>query len=157
MSGPKGGRPRKPTQLRVIHGDRADRVNRREPQPTAPSKAPRPPKAMSPEARKVWRRVAPILWRANVLTDADLLALEQLCESAAIVARVRDSEGLKSLLVKERGGVVRTNPLWRIARDADARLNAWLREFGMTPSARSGLALDVNDDVEGELERRLGG
>jgi P27 family predicted phage terminase small subunit len=141
----------------VIHGDRADRVNRSEPQPSAPSKPPSPPRAMSPEAKRVWRKAAPILWRANVLTDADLLAFERLCETAAIVDRVRDNDGLKSLLVKERGGVVRTNPLWRIARDADARLNAWLREFGMTPSARSALTFEANEDVEKELERRLGG
>jgi P27 family predicted phage terminase small subunit len=91
-----------------------------------------------------------------VLTAADELALERLCENLALLKRAREILG-DELVIDDRDGAPRTHPAWRICRDLDARLNAWLREFGLTPASRSGLSLDDLRDVEAELERQLGG
>ena len=66
------GRKPKPTQLKLLDGDRSDRINHSEPRPT--SGLPRCPAHLPPAAKAKWRQLAKeTTWLAR--PDGDLLAL----------------------------------------------------------------------------------
>src|SRR6266516_3958634 len=105
------GPARLPTALRRARGARPDRLNASEPTPSA--KPPVPPRWLSPEARKVWRRLAPDLHRQGVLTHWDVELFAVFCDVVDQWTRARELLG-PGLLVKGRRDGLITNPAWRI-------------------------------------------
>lgn len=74
---------RKPTALRVLHGDRKDRTNDQEPVPPEGEVA--PSEETSPDARAVWERLARSLIACGVLTSWGVDAFWMTCEGAGPV------------------------------------------------------------------------
>ena len=155
--GARGPAP-KPTRLRVLHGGHPERVNRNEPQP-----APLPvtePGYLSAVAAAKWRELAPHLEHMGVLTAVDVDLLAAYCECYARWRRVA-ALAASSAPVFKRGSaegedmVLARNPLWSQARDAEAALRVMAREFGFTPSARSGLRAQAG--IASAAERLLTG
>jgi P27 family predicted phage terminase small subunit len=142
----KRGYPPRPTNLRILRGDHPERVNRDEPQP-ADLPVSRPP-WLSDEARRKWDDLAPQLDFMGVLTVVDVDMLASYCECYARWRRLVVMAA-KSPPVFKRAGrpgddgaeetVLVKNPLWGQVRDATSELRVLAREFGLTPSARSGL------------------
>jgi len=131
--GRRGPRPA-PTAVKQARGIRPDRIN-----PTEPIPQGRPPSCptwLSPEARRVWRRLAPDLHRRGVLSWWDVELFAFFCDLVDQAGRARELLGPGLLLPGRRDGVV-TNPAWRIYRDAIGELRGLAQEFGLTPSARS--------------------
>jgi P27 family predicted phage terminase small subunit len=141
----KRGPARKPTELRILDGERPYRTNTSEPAPAEVEI--RVPTWLSPKARRLWRALAPDLRRKGVLTHWDTELLAQFChaavrarEAAAHIAR----EG--EVIVTERGRVRSPWCLaWKDSVDVMARLGA---RFGLTPSDRGGLSLPEPSDAE---------
>lgn len=139
----EGGRPAKPTSLKVLHGDgkkNPDRVDTAEPQPA--SGPVEPPFALSTEAQAIWDRLAPDLERTGVLTPWDCDTFAELCEALVILREKRkaaDHEG-------ERGG---PNPMtdYRSAMQTVATLAG---RFGLTPADRSKLSVDSDPQRAGD-------
>jgi len=134
------GPAKKPTALKIIEGTaRADRTNPAEPKP--PIALLDAPEHLSAQARETWGAVAPILVRMRVLTIADPIALERLCEAYAETRALRavvEAEGYTyetQNIAGER--MLRANPAVGMLADADRRLLGYLRAFGMTPADRS--------------------
>jgi phage terminase small subunit len=76
----KTGRPRTPTNLKLIKGSyRKDRALKGEPKP-APA-LPEPPEFLSPGAKQEWNRVAPELHKLGLLSQIDVAALSCYCEA----------------------------------------------------------------------------
>jgi P27 family predicted phage terminase small subunit len=148
----RGARP-KPTALRILHGDRRDRINTREPRVPTPSKTPPVFADMTKAGKDVWRRLAPKLHRVGVLTEVDRDAFRGYCEA---VARRDQAAPLLAagLLIRGRDGNLVTNPAWRIYRDADAAVRKWASEFGLTPSSRSSITMP-DEGSEDDLARLL--
>lgn len=111
------GRKPKPTALKLLDGDRADRINRAEPR--LPDADTEPPEHFCCDsdaldfAREHWADLAPMLASVGLLTEGDRPALALLCEAYALF---------------------RLDPLDYKARDLYRRM---LVEFGLTPSSRS--------------------
>lgn len=138
------GKGRKPTpsHLKLVRGtNRADRANRSEPKPSRAR--PSAPGHMSDRAREAWDYVVGILDRMGVLTEADALAVELLCEARADWLSARD-------LISANGGetyestndatgqtLIKVHPAVAMRNDAARRMQSLLAEFGMTPSSRS--------------------
>jgi phage terminase small subunit len=78
--GKRGPAP-KPTALRRLHGDRADRINWSEPVPDAVRVE--MPSWLSPTARAVWEGLAPGLESRGVLTAWDVEAFAACCDAFA--------------------------------------------------------------------------
>jgi P27 family predicted phage terminase small subunit len=135
--GRRGPRPA-PTAVKLERGVRPDRINSAEPVPVG--RQPSCPRWLSPEARGVWRRLAPDLYRRGVLTAWDVDGFAFYCDLLVQARRARDLLG-PALLVQGRRDALVTNPAWRIYRDAVQEMLALAREFGLTPSARSELRL----------------
>jgi P27 family predicted phage terminase small subunit len=136
----EAGRPAKPTHLKVLHGDRDDRINHDEPQPAVDVA---PPFALTKAARAVWDRLAPDMQRKGVLTAWDVDLFAELCEAVVRLRTARRGSKRKP----ESGGV---SPMreYSSALDMVVKLSS---RFGMTPSDRSKLGVDrggeSNDDL----------
>jgi P27 family predicted phage terminase small subunit len=87
------GRPRKPSALKLVAGtDRADRRNGSEPEPPLLNDL-APPAHLSARSAAVWVQLAPMLRTMQVLTVADVLALELLCDAVADYRHARTQLG----------------------------------------------------------------
>jgi P27 family predicted phage terminase small subunit len=131
----------KPTALKILEGNPGKRpLNKREPRP-ADSQV-HCPASLSPDAQREWRRLAPVLRRMKVLTEADRIGLERLCEALVTQQQAQAALNKVGLLVKQgaddtHAGWIQTNPLFHMVRELNREIATWLREFGLTPAART--------------------
>jgi P27 family predicted phage terminase small subunit len=140
MGGRRGPAP-KPTVLRLLDGDKANRFNPDEPVPAA--ELPECPAQASPAVREIWDYTVTQLDFMGLAKAADRDALFCYCE--AVVAHRKASEVLakSAILIKgAMGGLVR-NPALAIQRDAAFTIRQYAQEFGLTPSARSRVAANA--------------
>lgn len=156
----KRGPAGKPTALRVLHGDRKDRINTDEPQPDAGEIA--PPDWLGERALEVWDAYAPDLEAKRVLTPWDVEAFAAWCDA---VARRRDAAehvDVEGAVVEldvfnkngELTGTRRAKNPWLLALDAaDAQVQRYGARFGLTPSDRAGLK--IPSEGEGKGAERL--
>lgn len=155
------GRPSKPRALKVLHGDRKDRINNDEPQPSAGEVA--APDWLGDRALEVWDAYAPDLEAKRVLTSWDVEAFANWCDAVTRrrdAAEHVDAEGaVVDLPVFNKNGELTghrrgKNP-WLLALDAaDAQARAYGARFGLTPSDRAGLKIPNEGDGKG-AERLL--
>jgi P27 family predicted phage terminase small subunit len=97
---------------------------------------------LSEKARAAWDHLAPMLDRMGVLTEADELALQLLCEAYADYRAAREvlqalGSNYYETTTQTGGTMYRLHPAVSVMQEADRRLRSWLVEFGKTPSARS--------------------
>lgn len=147
-------KPATPKALKLLKGERRDRVNDAEPVPTGEVG---PTAPLFAEAQAVWDRLAPDLVRQGVLTawDCDEFTAFCLVVGNSHVAW-RDVVKRGSVLVEERthnGGhshkVTIKNPSWQVVKDCTDAMVKLGGRFGLTPSERSRLSVggegrDVN-------------
>lgn len=138
-----GGRPAKPTHLKVLHGDRPDRINRAEP---VPGDHPiRPPSTLTAAALEVWTRLAPDRIAKGVLTAWDVDAFALFCEAVALA---------HGAAAKADGPTIpgAQSPISRF-KDAVAVCATLGGRFGWTPSDRAKLV--VGEGKPDQKERYL--
>lgn len=125
-----------PTSLKLIRGNPGKRaINKREPQPSA--KAPRCPDFLDEIAKREWSRMLPILKRMKVLTEADGVALANLCQALSTMIQAQEALSKSGLLVKAQSGWVQQSPLVSVVQSQMKIVNQLCGEFGLTPSSRS--------------------
>ena len=140
------GRRPKPTALKILAGNPGGRrLQKRElrPSPTVPE----PPAHLSALALTAWRALAPRFHRLGLLTELDGLALEQLVENYAEILDLRAdiAQGGRFQKVDTTSGdeMERLRPAAKQLADAERRFRAMLAEFGLTPSARTRVAVSL--------------
>jgi P27 family predicted phage terminase small subunit len=142
------GRPKKPTKLSVLHGDRKDRINTREPQPAELSVE--PPGWLTSDAREVWDRLADDLRVKGVLTVWDTEAFACWCDAVARrrnAAQALDREGeviempVFNKNGEQTGNRLGKNPWTLVLNEADAQVQRYAARFGLTPSDRASLSI----------------
>lgn len=136
------GRPRKPTKTKKLQGTfRKDRSVPREPEPPPLKGDPSPPKFLRAHGREMWKRLATRLSEMQVLTEADLSALEATCmayQRWRQAAEAVDTGGPTYEAETGAGALIfRTRPEVHVESDSWRRFMAGLIQFGLTPSARS--------------------
>jgi P27 family predicted phage terminase small subunit len=151
------GPPPKPTVIRKAEGNPGKRpFNEREPQPAVVR--PRMPKHLNDLAKKEWKRLCPLLERMRVLTEADGIALANLCFDYATLVQAQESLTKTGLLSKSgRSGMIHQSPLLNVVAVTTDRVTRALREFGLTPASRSRIQMtdeSVGDDELMELLSR---
>jgi P27 family predicted phage terminase small subunit len=150
--GKRGPAP-KPTNLRLLHGDKEARINRAEPKPR--DLPPGRPAWLSPLAAEEWDRVAPDLARMGTAKAIDATGLAAYCEAVARFRAASDLEAHRQPIIIDRDGRPRMNPAVRVARDASYEMRVWAREFGLTPSARSPLRIEHSGSLGALPAERL--
>lgn len=144
------GKGRKPTpsHLKVVRGtDRADRRNNAEPRPRR--ELPSAPAHMTDRGREAWGYVVGILDRMGVLTEADALMVELLCEARSDWLSARDeiiAAGGETYTTD--AGLIKAHPAVAMRNDAARRMQSLLSEFGMSPSSRSKVSAKDQDDEQ---------
>jgi P27 family predicted phage terminase small subunit len=125
----------KPTAQKIREGNPGHRpLNRDEPKP-API-APKCPAWLDKNAKREWRRVAPLLEKLGLLTEVDGVALAGYCQA---YARWREAEMILSkegLTFKTTNGYVQQRPEVSIAQTSIKLVKDFCAQFGLTPSAR---------------------
>lgn len=147
------GRPAKPTTLKVLHGDRSDRVNTAEP---VPSGEVVPPEGLSDGALAVWRRLAPDLERKGVLTAWDVDEFAVVCDAVARHRRAAEILDEESEVGQNRFGERVVRPWFRVWAETAGVLAKFGGRFGLSPSDRASLAV-ADDEPGGDKEDLLSG
>jgi len=130
----------KPTAIRRLEGNRGKRAwNHAEPQP--PDAIPRCPDHLAPVAKVEWRRVARTLHAMGVLTAIDRAALAAYCQCYAKWAEAEQKLKETPPLLKTPSGYVQQSPWLGIANKQLELMGRYMAELGMTPAARSRVAV----------------
>ena len=138
-----------PTALRIVKGNPGKRpLNEREPQPRV--RKPHCPDHLDEIAKQEWKRLLPILRRMRVLTEADYIALGNLCLQYSVLIKAEQQLAKSGLLFKTPSGYVQQSPLISIVSNASQQVTGLCREFGLTPSARSRVQTTQPDDDKQE-------
>lgn len=145
------GRRPKPTQLKVITGNPGKRpLNTKEPKPAVKRLV--PPAWLDPKARYAFQELEKILGEdMRVLTGADRMALELLCDVYSEYREARDvilRDGSTYEVETEQGSYVRPRPEVAIAADAWKRVKSMLTEFGLTPSSRTRIKMGKPEEQD---------
>ena len=138
----KRGPQAKPTPLRILHGDRPDRINDAEPVP--PTGEIECPAWASDQARDVWARLAPGLESRGVLTVWDADAFLVLCEALARYRTATQLVNGSALLVQGGSGLMK-NPALQVQAEAERTFLTCASRFGLTPSDRASIKVEVSD------------
>lgn len=129
------GRKPAPPELKLLRGDRPDRLNPRAPVPQ--DGAPRPPRGMPTEQRRAFRNIVAELVRMGVRCGPDVLIIEQLAGMVVWNHRAgAELERTGSWGVTARGGTSTTGA-WRVYRDTEREIHRLSAELGLSPTARN--------------------
>lgn len=150
------GRTAKPTNLKVVTGNPGKRaLNKQEPDPEYLNDL-TPPSFLSESAKIVWNEIAQNLRNARLLSKIDVPILGMLCESIASYRKANKQCSDNPLVHSENtGGDVLSQ--WKIVEAMSMKqVLALAKEFGMTPAARTRIALQpqlslFNEPGEGYL------
>lgn len=143
----KKGRKPKPTALKKLEGNPGKRpLNPFEPIP--PTVALPCPRHLLPEAKKEWRRLAPILMKMGLLTAADTVPFEGYCTAYARWLEAQEEITRHGSIYKDENGRIRPNPYIAIANYQMREIRAFASEFGLTPSNRSSMIANVLSAVK---------
>jgi P27 family predicted phage terminase small subunit len=148
-----------PTSLKIVKGERPDRINHAEPIPSGEAE---PPEWLQGEGLEIWNHYAPDLIAKKVLTGWDGEGFAVWCSWAtAHREAVRDIARLGELIdvpVFDRhgnhvGDKIDRNPACITRREASDQLLRYGARFGLTPSDRT--AIKVDSGAKGNNKARL--
>lgn len=139
---------RKPTALKVLHGDFDKNPQRRNAdEPTPQVAKPAAPATLGRIGKDEWRRITTEMAELGVISRVERSAIERYCLA---YQREREAEQI----VKKEGrfittpkGEVKEHPASRAARDYAAQCVRLLIEFGMTPCSRSKLHVKKKENT----------
>lgn len=139
------GRKPTPTALKVVRGNPGRRpLNQDEPKPRV--RVPAPPRHLSDEAKREWRRVGRQLADAGLVTALDRAALAGYCQAWGRWVEAEELLKRHGMLVKSPNGYPMMSPYLNVANRAMEQLRLLLTEFGMSPSSRSRVSVVQTED-----------
>lgn len=114
------------------------------------------PKGLRPEVVAEWKRLAPLLSKAGLLTEVDWLAWTLGMHAYNTWIQVSEELTETEMVVWSEKGAPYQHPLVGIASKAWQSVLKFCREFGLTPSARSGLRIPGDPpDEEDEFQNHV--
>lgn len=145
--GARGPAP-KPTNLRILDGtgrQHPERVPKGEPDPAHVDSTP-PSWLKGKGERKVYREVAGKLERMKLLTEADQMAVAQLAIYWVKWKALADDATTE--VTTTDTGYTATDPRINSMVKLGEKVTALLKEFGMTPSARTRIQVQDKEVVD---------
>ena len=147
-TGNPSGAKRKPTGLKVLHGDFKKNPQRRnDNEPTVRGEVIRPD--MTPSAILLWDYLAPMLTQVGVLTPPDAPMLAEFCE-ATIVVRLCRIQVMKQLTGQVEVLPGQASPVNAYSRAINVMTNLGGR-FGLSPSDRARLVVPQGEGRADDL------
>ena len=135
------GRKPKPTEVKKLAGNPGNRpLNAREPQmPSGGEAFDAVPLELHHDlvASSEWERLAPMLRKARVATEADRASLMALCQQWSRYLEANGSVAKAGMVVRSPSGYPMPNPYIAISNKALTICVKLWTELGLTPSSRS--------------------
>ena len=149
------GRPRKPSALKLLHGDYDKNPQRRnEAEPEVTPQSPICPAWITGKAREEWKRVTEELGSLKILGLVDRSGLEQYCTIYALWRQaLLDLKNTGSTYQTEHG--VCEHPNAKAVRNYADQIHKILSQFGLTPAARTRLNVE-KDTAPARMRRQRG-
>lgn len=149
--GRRGTRP-KPVAQHKLHGTyrAADHGNA----VSIPSGVPQAPAHLKGIALKEWNRVVPQLAAAKILSESDQTALATYCETAAVYRKLMDRIEKDRWISIGSTGRETSHYLIPAMHVARADMLRYMREFGLTPSARTAIKVSPSA-APSDLEKKM--
>jgi len=147
------GRKPTPTALKLVKGNPGKRALPKAEAVVALSE-PTPPAFLCDDAKVEWGRVCSALYAAGLMTELDRAALAAYCaaygrwaQAERAINRMAAKDELNAaLMIKTVSGNAIQNPLVGIANTAKRAVVKYAAEFGMTPSARTRVNANPDDE-----------
>ena len=137
------GRKPKPTALKLLEGNPGKRpINGREPKP--PKSLPTCPAHLSPTAKAEWKRLARTLNDMGVLTRVDRAVMAAYCQAWGRWVEAEKKLAETPPILRTPAGYVQQSPWLSIANKQLELMAKFMAELGLTPAARSRLAIVVD-------------
>ena len=152
--GKRGPRP-EPTIIKMAKGNPGKRpLNKNEPKPAAD--AIHPPDWVTGKSLDKWNEVVPKLIGMGVMTNADIDTLARYCTMHEQYVKYLDQvrRGLDVLVIRDDSGKVKymqSTPAATMMTKLAASMLRIEQEFGLTPSARSGIGASNAEKPRDEL------
>ena len=149
------GRKPKPTAMKELEGNPGKRpLNDNEPRPE--KKAPRCPSWLDKEAKKEWRRLAPLMEQMGILAEVDMAAFAGYCQSYARWKQNEEFISKNGSLVRTPSGYYQQVPQVSMAQQYLKQMGRFAEQFGLTPASRSRLiAASGEGEPKDEMEEIL--
>lgn len=143
MAGRNGGRPRKPTQVKIAEGNRSKEKLDLSREPQFDKSKPEAPFHLSDYGKEEWDEMCDLIHEAGLLTKPDGRALAGYCESYANWRRACEelNKGGNKLIVKGSDNRAMMNPYLRVVNESLKQMLAFLIQFGLTPASRSKITI----------------
>ena len=93
------------------------------------------------EAKKEWKRIAPLLKNAGLLTLIDRAALAAYCQLWSRWSSAENNILTNGVIIPAPSGYPIVNPALSIANSSMKLMVKFLGEFGMSPSSRTRVAI----------------
>ena len=154
-----GERGPAPRPARILKIRDSWRAKAREGEPEPAEGRPRCPLWLSKEAKRAWREVIPQLERMGLLAKCDRSAIMRYCQTLAMWREAAEFLAEHGSIYPEKdaaGRLVAIREYPQVARAV--RLSEHLlrleKQFGLTSSARAGLALPRDNPLENRGKKR---
>lgn len=141
MRGPK---PKSRNQ-KLITGNPGGRRIGNEPEPQL-AKSFRCPSWIGKHGRELWRKIAPELLKAGVLTEWDRSSFETMCSNYHLLRMAEAELALAGLTVKDDRGGIKKHPAASIFKAAGDTYAKHAELFGLTPISRQRLDVRVKEE-----------
>ena len=156
----KRGPPKQPTVLRLLRGNLGKRkINEAEPKPDADQIV--PPAFLEGTSLKKWNEMLPSLVATGVMTNADVDTLARYCTMHEMWLKCLEStRKTDKFMVRDKSGQVvnvKSLPDAVMLTKLAASMLRIEQEFGLTPSARSGIVAKKIDKIEDGIDPRIFG
>ena len=151
-----GARGPAPTPTAILAARGSWRAAARKGEPKPKVGTPVCPRWLSDEARKIWRRLVPLLVPSGVLTVVDGGALARYCDTWVRwhkAAAALDKYG-DVLVRRDESGAIRSVealPYVAIYRNLSDMLSRYESQFGLTPAARARLAVEKSEQTQDDI------
>lgn len=142
-----GQRGPKPLPTPVLKQRGSWRAQTRSDEPKPAPSLPSCPPWVSREARKYWKDIGSVLDGMKVMTAADKIALGLLVDALARYVTAKhavygtDEEDGTGMLTINSAGTQQRHPMVLLMQEAWEQVLKACREFGLTPSSRTGVRL----------------
>ena len=148
----KPGPVPKPSALKRLEGNPGKRPLPDNEPVTVPLSSLKPPSFLPPLAKREWKRIVPQLNAMGLLSDLDISALAAYCVAYSTWVDALAQIKKTGALVRSPNGFPMPSPYIKISRDAQDEMMKWLKEFGMTPAARSRVAVPAAEAEDDPLD-----
>ena len=139
------GRPSKPNSLKILDGDRKDRINLDEPR--SPKNLPEAPDWLDELGRDAYRRIAGLLAEMKLAHQADSEALAVYAQNFSIWRQASEAIATEGFLL-ETPTTTKVHPLFAPMNEAQRTMVRILSQMGLTPAARATLRVEPTGEAD---------